>query len=73
VKRIFKCLKRTISNELIHNSNDGNLEVIGYCDFDGEEMLAPKIPSVFLTNFWNFWPSWRNPFLYQKKYENLRK
>jgi hypothetical protein len=35
--------------------------------------LTPKIPSVFLTNFWNFWPSWRNPFLYQKKYENLKK
>jgi hypothetical protein len=35
--------------------------------------LTPKIPSVFLTNFCSFWPSWRNPFLYQKKNENLRK
>jgi hypothetical protein len=35
--------------------------------------LTPTIPSVFLTNFCSFWPTWRNPFLYQKKYENLRK
>jgi hypothetical protein len=35
--------------------------------------LTPKIPSVFLTNFYSFWPTWRNPFIYQKKYENLRK
>jgi hypothetical protein len=35
--------------------------------------LTPKIPSIFLTNFRSFWPTWRDPFLYQKKYENLRK
>jgi hypothetical protein len=35
--------------------------------------LTPKIPSVLLTNFYSFWPSWRNPFLYQKRYEDLRK
>jgi hypothetical protein len=29
-------------------------------------ILTPKIPSIFLTNFCSFWPSWRNPFLYQK-------
>jgi hypothetical protein len=35
--------------------------------------LTPKIPSVFLTNFCSFSPTCRNPFFYQKKYENLRK
>jgi hypothetical protein len=35
--------------------------------------LTPKIPFDFLTNFCSFWPSWKNPFLYQKSYENLRK
>jgi hypothetical protein len=27
-------LRRTITNGLIYNGNDGDLEVIGYCDFD---------------------------------------
>jgi hypothetical protein len=35
--------------------------------------LTPKIPSVFWTNFCSFWPSWRIPFLYQKKKVNLKK
>jgi hypothetical protein len=35
--------------------------------------LTPKIPFVLLTNFGSFWPTWRNPFLYPKKYENLKK
>jgi hypothetical protein len=50
-----------------------------HCMFSGPRgkvnwvVLTPKIPFVFLTNFCSFWPSWSNPFLYQKKYENLRK
>jgi hypothetical protein len=42
-------------------------------NFCWKDELTLKIPSDFLTNSCSFWPTWRNPFLYQKKYENLRK
>jgi hypothetical protein len=34
MKRIFRYLKEITTNRLIYNSSDGNLEVIGYYDYD---------------------------------------
>jgi hypothetical protein len=34
MKKIFKYLRETTIDGLIYNGNDGNLEVIGYCNFN---------------------------------------
>jgi hypothetical protein len=38
----------------------------GIVNCNGGAPLTPKIPSIFFTNFYSFWPTWRNLFLYQK-------
>jgi hypothetical protein len=72
-------LHRNISTKHGHKTLWQNTKVLNECyqccmhEKMKAMLLTPKIPSVFLTNLCNFWPSWKNPFFYQKKYENLRK
>jgi hypothetical protein len=35
-KKDIHVFEGNTTNKLIHNGNDGSLEVIGYCDFDWE-------------------------------------
>jgi hypothetical protein len=64
--RIHPCHGRTLIINDLRHSNLAQLKTTPY-------PLIPKIPSVFLTNFCSFCPTWKNPFIYQKKYENLKR